>query len=35
MPVTIKTASMKYKNANGDYVGVDAVCVEILPHSHN
>lgn len=25
MPITIKTASMKYKNASGIYVGVDAV----------
>ena len=25
MPVTIKTANMKYKNSNGEYVGVNAV----------
>lgn len=25
MPITIKTAAMKYKDANGQYIGVDAV----------
>lgn len=25
MPITIKTAAMQYKNASGQYVGVDAV----------
>ena len=28
MPLTLKTAAMKYKNANGEYVGVNAIAEE-------